>query len=159
MPELEEQQRDLTLTIGGTYTRVFALFLDERVTQWRGEWHEYFVYEAGEAVELEPGEAFVALLKTMNAKPGLPGSEQFWSPLTRMDLAPYTVEIVCEGVFTLKEGEGLTVDKAEGLIEPEVTPAMTKEAPSSAHYYVKLTEIATGAVSYPIAGTMLFKKP
>ena len=157
MAELEQQQRDLTLYLGGTFTRTFALFLDERVKQWRGEWHEYFIYEPGEAVELEPGEAFVALLKSMEAKPGAEGSAVFWSPLDPMNLTGYTVELVCEDVFTLKEGSGLNVVKAEGKIEVEVSAEAMEGAPSSAHYYVKLT--GPSGISFPIAGTMLFKQP
>jgi hypothetical protein len=152
-------EQDLTLTAGDTFTHVFALFSDARVKRWRGEYHEFFVYKPGEAVELEPGEAFVALLRTMNVKPGEPGSETFWSPLTPKDLTGCTVSLVCGGLFTLEEeGKGVTVTPKTGTIEIEVEPKQTEKTPSSEHYYVQLEDVAK-KLSTPISGVMLFKQP
>jgi hypothetical protein len=156
MPEVSQQ--DLTLTVGDAYSRVFALFSDARVKQWRGEWHEYFVYEVGEAVELEPGEAFVAVARTMQAKPGSAGAEEFWSPLTPKDLTDYEVTLVCGTLFTLTEGHGLVVTPKLGKIEVEVEPAQMEEAPTSERYYVQLVN-GEGKPSTPVSGTMIFKQP
>ncbi|HSZ70241.1 MAG TPA: hypothetical protein VK756_07755 [Solirubrobacteraceae bacterium] len=156
MPEASKQ--DLTLIMGDAYSRVFALFSDARVKQWRGEWHEYFMYEPGEAVELEPGEAFVALLKSMVAKPGAEGSEEFWSPLTPKDLTDYEVTLVCGTLFTLTEGHGLTVTPKLGKIEVEVEPAQIAAAPTSERYYVQIVN-GEGKPSTPVSGTMIFKQP
>lgn len=155
---LEQAQRDLTLTQGGNFDQAFVLFLDQRVKQWRGEWHEFFVYDAGEAVELEPGEAFVARMRTMDAKPGGPSSEEFWAPLEPMDLTDCHVELICGDVFTLTEDAGITVTPKLGKIEIEVRPDQTTAAPTSAAYYIKLTDVA-GGITFPIRGTMLFKQP
>jgi hypothetical protein len=153
----EQSQLDLTLTIGANFEQTFTLFNDPRVKQWRGEYHEYFVYEPGEAVEVEPGEAFVALLKTMNAKPGAPGSEEFWAPLERQNLTGCEIELVCEDVFTLTEGHGITVNPTQGTITAEASPTQFADPPSSAHYYLKITD--EGVVTFPRGGTMLFKPP
>jgi hypothetical protein len=155
---LEPANRDLTLYFGGGFDINFALYADSRVKRWRGEWHELFVYEEGEAVELEPGEAFVALLRSMQVKPGSEDAAGFWSPLEAMSLKGYTVELVCEAVFTLTEGAGLSIEAEAGVINIEVAPAQFADAPSSAHYYLKLTDEG-GNVTFPINGTMLFKQP
>jgi hypothetical protein len=148
---------DLELIVGDTFNRTFVLFSDPRVKHWRGEWHEYFVYEPGAAVEVEPGEVFVALLRTMNAKPGAPGSDLFWSPLEPLDLTDSTVELACEDLFMLTEGDGITVEPKLGRIAVEVTAAQTEGKPSSGSYSLRL--VNGSARSTALRGTMLFRQP
>lgn len=157
MPETTQQ--DLTLTVGDAYNRVFALFSDARIKQWRGEWHELFVYQPGEAVELEPGEVFVCTMRTMSCKPGAPESGEFWSPAAPMDLTDDEFSLVCGEVFTLTEGSGITIaERKLGRVEIEVTPTQTQEAASSERYFVRRIDGAERP-STPIRGTMLFRQP
>lgn len=148
---------DLDLVVGDTFNLTFVIFDDPRVKKWRGEWHEYFVYEPGEAVELGPGEMFVALLKAMNTKPGEPGSEEFWSPLTPVDLTDTTAELACEDLISLTEGNGIIVTPKLGRIAVEVTPDQTEVNTTSGRYYVRLTEGATKSTI--VQGTVLFRQP
>ena len=200
------QQQDLTVTVGDTYNHVFALFQDSRVKLWRGAWREYFTYEPGEAVELEPGEAFVCTARTMSAKPEIPGeyrsiyepgvnyspgesvqyegayyrctketaavptdtahweavavqSQEFWSPLTPMNLTGNTLTLNCEGSFTLKEGAGLTVAKLGGRVTVEVTPVQSEGAAAavgtSTRYYVQRVNGEAKQFT-AVKGTMIF---
>jgi hypothetical protein len=148
---------DLALIGGDTFNATLLFFSDLRVKQWRGEWHEYFVYEIGEAVETEPGEMFVAVARTMQAKPGEPGSEEFWSPLTPMDLTDTTVELVCEDLLALTEGHGITVTPESGRVAVEVTPAQSEVDTTSGSYYIRFTEGVV--ISTAVRGTMLFHQP
>jgi hypothetical protein len=148
---------DLELIVGDTFHRTFVLFSDPRVKHWRGEWHEFFVYEPGEAVELEPGEAFVALLRTINARPGAPGLEEFWAPLEPDGLTGLAVDLSCEDLLSLTEGRGITVTPSLGRIGIEVTAAQTEGKPSSGSYFLRLTDGLER--STVLRGTMLFRQP
>jgi hypothetical protein len=142
---------DLPFQYGANFKTSFVVYSDPRMELWRGEWEPWRIYEEGEAIEWR-NQAYVALLTTEHAEPGSPGAQPFWSPMVEAELAGSTVKWAIEGVFEK------TVSAEKGKIALEAAPAAFEKAPSSAHYYVKLTE-ASGFASYPVIGTALFRKP
>jgi hypothetical protein len=143
---------DLQLQYGANFKTSFVIYSDPRMELWRGEWEPWRIYEEGEAVEWR-NQAYVALLTTEHAEPGSPGAQPFWSPMVEAELTGSVVTLTVEGVVTEK---ALATEK--GKVTIELVPTEFTNAPSSAHYYVKLKD-AANVTSYPIIGTALFRKP
>jgi len=151
---INPKQWDFTLYVGASWEQTLILYADSRVKRWRGTWQEWFVYKTGDAVSWED-EAYVATLESDHAEPGGPGTKPFWSPVERMNLTSYEGELVADEVFTSKP----TIEGPLGRINVSVPASAFTDPPTSAHWYLKLTEPAHEIVIFPIHGTMLFKEP
>ena len=147
------KKEDFNFVIGQNFEKTVIVYSDSRVTNWRGEWTKWRVYEPGEAVEYK-NKAYVSLLKTRHTTPGEPGTAIFWSPVTPLNLSTYTVTFEVEGVHSYSP----TVIGPAGEILILCLASTFTTPPSSAPHYVKIVSGA-GAPSYPVVGTALFRKP
>jgi hypothetical protein len=155
---IETARHDYQLTYGCDWQETLILFSDARVKRWRGTYDKDFLYLKGDAVLFE-GEAYVALLEDTRTDPG-PDSQAFWAPVERFDLTGYAVQIVCDSVgawdgFTV----GPEVESLKGTLNVIVPHAAFADAPSSAHWYLKITEPDGAEMEPPMSGTLLFRKP
>jgi hypothetical protein len=150
---MEPYREDLTFWIGQTYKKTWTFFYDPRLTEMRGDWKRYSVYEQGTGVT-HLGSAYVSLIENDDTPPGGASLTEFWAPLARLNLTGYTVSFIVDGVFTIEP----TAVAAKGEASVEVPPTRFAAPPSSARYRLMVTD-PTGAVSFPRLGTAIFKKP
>lgn len=66
--------------------------------------------------------------------------------------------LVIVDYLTLTEGNGLTINRAAGTIQVDMTELQTMEAPNSRRWYLAWSD-AGGKVRYPVGGTMTTEDP
>jgi hypothetical protein len=155
---IDTSSYDYGLTYGSDWQETIVLYSDPRVKRWRGDYNKNFLYLVGDGVLFE-GAAYVALLEDARTDPG-PDSTAFWSPVAPFDLTGYVVQIVCDAVgswggFTTAP----SVAPLLGRLNINIPHTSFAEAPSSAHWYLKITEPGGAVMEPPIHGTLLFKAP
>ncbi|MFZ1927391.1 MAG: hypothetical protein WAU42_14785 [Solirubrobacteraceae bacterium] len=156
---IKSASHDYELTYGSDWQETMVLYSDERCKRWRGIFNEEWEYLPGDVVQAEDDTAWVCTKRVQFTGPLTIGQSQ-WSPLAKFNATGYTIQIVCDA-----EGgwAGFTVtpevEPTEGKVNVAVPHADFAGAPSSAHWYLKITEPGGAVMEPPISGTLLFKRP
>lgn len=74
-----------------------------------------------------------------------------------------TVSMTIADIFSLAEGDGITLDRATGVITVTLTSEQTRAvlptSPNPGHHYALRLEDTAGVVAYPVSGDITFRHP